>query len=326
MFGQLQLKDVDLFDAQQALSFLRTQAEAIEAEVYEVPYAAVQYPELVPVDTGLDEWAKSVTFYSLDRTGRAEWFHHYGKDIPYADLEREKSEQAIDMAAIGYEYTIEEIAQARRLGINLGTEKAASALQAYEEFIDRVALYGDAQKGWAGLINNAAVTSGLAPNDGAGGGGSSRRFQDKTPVQVLRDINTLIGGVYLDTNRIEIADTLLMSLNLFNYIATTPRSDASDETIMEYLLRANVLTMTTGRQLRIRAVLGLETAGASSSGRMIAYRFDRSVVKMHLPMPHKFLPAANVPGSIIFKVPGIFRLGGTEIRRKAAVRYLDGVE
>lgn len=322
MFGQLQLQDIDLFDAQQALGFLRQQAAEIEAEVYETQYADTQYQVLVPVDTGLDEWAKSVTYYSTDKVGKAEWFHHKAQDIPYADVIRSEAEVAIEMAAVGYEYTLEEIAQARRLGIPLDTDRADAALRAYEEFVDAVALYGDAAKGWAGLLNNATVTAGTAPADGAGG---LTTFPSKSTNQVLRDLNGVVGGVYVDTKRIEVADTILMSLGRYNYLATTPRSDTSDETILSYLLRTNVLTVTTGRPLRVFAVLGLETAGVGGTERMIVYRYARDVVKLHLPMPHRFLGAANVPGSIIFKVPGIFRMGGTEIRRKAAVRYLDGI-
>ena len=322
MFGQLQLQDVDLFDAQQALSFLRQQAAEIENEVYETQYADTQYQNLVPVDTGLDEWAKSVTYYSTDKVGRAEWSHHKAQDVPYADVMRSEAEVAIEMAAIGYEYTLEEIAQARRLGISLEPDRADAALRAYEEFVDAVALYGAAEKGWAGLLNNATVTAGTAPADGTAG---ATDFPSKTSNQVLRDINAVVGGIYVDTKRIEVADTILLSLTRYNYLATTPRSDTSDETILSYLLRTNVLTVTTGRPLRVFAVLGLETAGVGGTQRMIAYRYARDVVKLHLPMPHRFLQAANVPGSIIFKVPGIFRLGGTEIRRKAAVRYLDGI-
>ena len=322
MFGQLNLQDVDLFDAQQALAFLRSQAAEIEAEVYETPYADTQYQLLVPVDTGLDEWAKSVTYYSTDKVGRAEWFHHKSQDIPYAHVQRSEAEIAIEMAAIGYEYTLEELAQARRLQIALDTERAEAALRAYEEFVDNIALYGSTDKGWAGLLNNATVTSGIAPADGAAG---ATTFPSKTSNQVIRDINALVGGIYVDTRRIEVADTILMSLTRYNYLATTPRSDTSDETILSWLLRTNVLTVTTGRPLRIFAVLGLETAGVGATQRMIAYRYAKDVVKMHLPMPHRFLQAANVPGSIIYKVPGIFRLGGTEIRKKAAVRYLDGI-
>jgi hypothetical protein len=43
-----------------------------------------------------------------------------------------------------------------------------------------------------------------------------------------------------------------------------------------------------------------------------------------MPMPHHFLPVWQ-DGPMDFLVPGIFRLGGIEIRRAAVFRYADGV-
>ena len=53
-------------DAQSALSFMQQQASYIEPQVYETQYPEIQYPDLVPVDTSGDEWAKSNTFYSSE--------------------------------------------------------------------------------------------------------------------------------------------------------------------------------------------------------------------------------------------------------------------
>jgi hypothetical protein len=71
-------------------------------------------------------------------------------------------------------------------------------------------------------------------------------------------------------------------------------------------------------------VLGLDTAGAGSTTRMIAYKKDPAVLKMHMPMPHHFLPVWQT-GPITFDIPGIFRIGGVEIRRPGAVRYVDQI-
>ena len=89
-------------------------------------------------------------------------------------------------------------------------------------------------------------------------------------------------------------------------------------------MKYNVLTAQTGQPLVIRAVRGLETAGAGGTGRMVAYRRDPEVLKMHIPMTHRFLPVWQT-GPLIFDVPGIFRLGGLDIRRPMAVRYLDHI-
>ena len=55
---------------------------------------------------------KSITYYSADMLGRADWFHHTALDVPLAELTREKFERGIEMAAIGYRYTLEEVAAA----------------------------------------------------------------------------------------------------------------------------------------------------------------------------------------------------------------------
>lgn len=93
---------------------------------------------------------------------------------------------------------------------------------------------------------------------------------------------------------------------------------------MEWIKKNNLYTTETGQPLLIRGVRGLDTAGASGNGRAIAYTRTPDVVKIHLPMPHRFLPVWQT-GPIVFDVPGIFRIAGLEIRRPGAFRYMDGV-
>lgn len=57
---------------------------------------------------------------------------------------------------------------------------------------------------------------------------------------------------------------------------------------------------------------------------MIAYRKDPQVLKAHIPMPHRFLPVYQ-DGPLHWVVPGVFRLGGLDIRRPKEVRYIDGI-
>jgi hypothetical protein len=310
-------------DAQQAaLTFLIQQTSYIEPEVYKIRYPDVQYPQLIPVDTSANEWAKSITYFSMDQVGRAKWFHHEAKDVPLADVTREKTETAVEMAAIGYHYTLEELGQAMMIpGLNLSSDRAAAARRAYEEFVDDVALRGDDEKNLEGLINNSTVAVSTAA---AVGNGSSTTWDDKTGDQVAADINAAITGMYTATLTVEIADTVLLPISAFTSLGTRRIGDNTDSTILAWLQKYNVYTMQTGQPLTFRGVRGLETAGASGNGRMVVYRRDPSVLKMHIPMPHRFLPVWQT-GPMTFDVPGIFRLGGLEIRRPKAVRYVDGV-
>jgi hypothetical protein len=310
-----------MVDAQQALGFLTEQTSYIETEVYQMQYPDIQYPNLVPVDTSANEWAKSVTFFSMDKVGAADWFHHAATDMRLADVFRSKFEQGIEMAGIGYRYTLEEIGQALMIpGTNLTNERADAARRAYEEFVEGIAFVGDANKNWTGLVNNATVTRVDAANDGVG---TTRTWSTKTADQIIRDINDALTGVYTGSNTVEMADTVLLPPTSLS-LASTRRIDGTTMTVLQYILQYNVYTLQTGQPLVIRSVRQLETAGNSGVKRMVVYRRDPRVVKMHIPMPHRFMPVWQ-RGPITFDIPGIFRLGGVEIRRPGAVRYVDGI-
>jgi hypothetical protein len=308
-------------DAQSALSFMQQQASYIEPDVYETQYPDIQYPDLMPVDTSGNEWAKSKTFYSSDKVGQAQWFHHMANDIPFADIVRTKFEQGLEMAGIGYYYTLEELGVAMQVpNMNLTAERGDAARRAYEEFMERIAFTGDVTKGWTGLINDLTVTAGTAP---ATGTGNSPLWSTKTGDQMAADINLILTGIYTASNTVEMADTLLLPITSFTTLATTRVSNTT-ASALGWVQEYNTYTAITGQQLTIRAVRGLETAGSGGTARMVAYRNDPSILKLHLPMPHKFLGVMQVT-PLRYDVPGIFRTGGLEIRRPGSVRYLDGI-
>jgi hypothetical protein len=308
-----------MFDAQQAMSFLVAQASHIESQVYQIQYPDIQYANLVPVDTSANEWASTITFYSSDKVGEAKFFHHEANDMPRAEVVKAKHQHDVSMAGIGYGYTLEELGSAMLVpGTNLTNDRAAAARRAYEEFMDRIVLRGDEAKSWTGLLNDGNVTSTTAASVD-----SSTLWTAKDADAILADINAVLTGVYVNSLTVEMADTVLLPVAAFTRLSTLRLGDTT-MTAMQFVQANNVYTATTGQPLMIRAVRGLESAGAGGTGRMIAYRRDPSVLKVHLPMPHRFLPVWQT-GPMRFDVPGIFRTGGLEIRRPGAVRYLDGI-
>lgn len=310
-------------DAQQAaMSFLIRQASLIEPTVYAMRYQDIQYPALIPVDTSAPEWIQSVTYFSMDAVGQAQWFNGNAHDVPKVELTREKFETSVSMAAIGYGYNLEELGTAQLLGMNLTADKASSARRIAEEKIDQVAFVGDAGKGFSGLVNTSSVTATTAPADGTS---SATTFVSKTPDQILRDINGVLTGIFTGTLGAEIADTLLLPYSVLLDLSTRRIDAVNQTTILEWVEKNNIYTRTTGQPLTIRGVFGyLDTAGATSTKRMVAYRRSPEVLKMHIPMPFRFLPVWQT-GPMRFDVPGIFRLGGVDIRRPKSVRYLDGI-
>jgi len=313
---------VKLIDAQAALTFLTNQAAYIEPEVEKIEYPEVQYPDLIPVDFSAPEWTKTVTYYSSDVVGKADWFHANARDVPRADVDRQRYETNVEMAAIGYGYNLEEISQAQQAGVALTSDKAEAAKQAYEFFTDDVALRGNNDKNFFGLIDYPGVTAVMAGQNGAG---TSTLWRNKTPDEILLDFNDNLTAVWILSGMTGMAGDVLLPPEDYAYLVSRRTSGENNApSILNWIRENNIYTARTRQPLNIEPVRGLETAGQGGSGRMVIYRKDPKVLKMHVPMRHRFLDPMRT-GPLIYEVPGIFRLGGLDVKRPVYVRYVDGI-
>lgn len=308
-----------MLDAQAALSFVRGQTTHVEAQVWRKQYPEIMYPEFVPIDQSAHPWAKTVTYVSMDYTGRADWIHGLGDDFPFVDMSRAQFETPVAMAGIGYRYNLEEISQASWLGINLSAEGALASRDAYERHCEAVAFEGDAKKGFEGLINNASVS---AADVADGEGAADTTWETKTVDEIVFDINDAISDVYTNSNTIELPDTVLLPVSSYNFIATKRLDATMTTTVLEHIQRVNLYAALTGRPLKIRALRQLETAGAGGTKRMVVYKRAPDVVKMHRPQPLRFLPVQG-PYGLKYEVPAYYRVGGTDVRRPGAMAYRD---
>lgn len=306
---------IQAVDAQYAYGFVVAQSVHVEQQVNETVYPEIIYPQLVPVDTGANPFTKTVAYYSSDKFGKAGWINGNADDIPLAGTERTMFQTPVYTAAIGYAWGWEEVNYAALNGGNLNADDAIAARRAYEEMVQGVALKGDASKGFNGLYNYPGVTIVAA---------GTANWGAATGVDlILADVNTLIGGTFSSTGYTAIANVLLLPQEKLNLLATRRLGDTG-ETILAFLRRNNTYTAITNQPLDIRGLPDLATAGAGSTTRAIAYRRDPNTLKLHIPMPHRFLPVYQ-DGPLHWVVPGVFRLGGLDIRRPAEVRYMDGI-
>lgn len=316
------------FNDQQALAFVTGQAYQINQRVYETRYPDYDFARLIYVDTSAPEWSPGIMTYTSDVSGAANWQSGYAKDVPLADVSQAMQTKSFHLAAIGYQWNLEEVNTTMAFpGANLPDRRARAARLAYMKFMYDLTIMGSAEKGLGGLINYNGVTATTAPNDGTGGATlwvDQNGVGQKTPAQIVRDINLGLMGVFRDTNDIELADTILLPHEALTYIAQTPYSATTMETILDFVARNNIYTRTTGRELTIRALSALSTQASGNTGRMVAYKNDPEYVKLHLPMPHRFLPVYQ-DGPLNFAVPGIFRTGGVELLTTKGMRYVDGI-
>jgi len=303
-----------------ALNFLRTAQNYIEPGIYARQYPDFQYRELVPVDNSAPDWTTAIDFFSMgDDVGQAREVSADGDDIPFVDFKLDSGNSRVFMAGIGYRYNLQELAHAQAYGIRLESDRADAARRKYELFVDNVAFLGRPKLGMTGLLNATSVTALTAANGASG----TAIWTTKTADEILADVNAVLSVIFTASNGIEQANTVLLDQDRYALIATKRLDATMTTTVLEHIQRANIYTQRTGLPLTIRAVFGLETAGAGGTHRLAAYRRSPDVVKIHIPMPLRWLQAEQ--RLLRFEVPGIFRLGSVEIRRPGAVRYLDGI-
>ena len=188
-------------------------------------------------------------------------------------------------------------------------------MRGYEEHAQSVCFVGDTTKGLEGFLNNSNVPAASVANPGAG-----TTWAVKTPAQILADVNALFAQVFEVTKEVEKADTLLLPTTQWSYIASTPRSDNSDTTILQYLVQNSPYINSADD---IKSLPELEGAGAAATDRMMVYTKDIDKVVFHIPMPFRI--EQPVRKTLGWEVPAVYKLSGVEFRFPLSAAYGDGI-
>lgn len=310
----------DAANYQANLNFIMHNSEHIEAEVYAREYDDIRYVDLIPLDYSAPEYTDVVSYFSMDGAGTAEYLNLSASDFPTVDMFMAKQSTQVIGSGIGYTVTMEEAARERQNGtISTIVEKAGLARRAAEELLDRDYLFGSPTvSNINGLFDYPGITAISAPN----GASASPLAENKTFKEIAADLNGLLAGTSVATRGRGLANTMVFALDLLNTLTTLILED-TNETFLAWYRRNNFYTLQTGNELSIMSDPDLDMAGGGGTRRTIAYRRAEDVLKGHIPMSYRFLPAVQMFTSTV--VPGAQRNGGLDVKKPAEMRYLDGL-
>jgi hypothetical protein len=301
-------------DAQQAAGFVVPQLYRTHAAVFETKYPSFDYAGLVPVNTDGDMWDVGTLVYSGDIAGAAAYISGKGFDIPNAGVNFSQDVSKFYLAGAGYELSLQEVNRTARMGIALGDRKASAARMIAEKFVyDRV-ISGTTEKNTTGLVNNASVPAANATN---GSWGSA------TVANILADVNQVLNDVITNSKETALPNALILPTTAFLAINNAQLTNSNDS-ILTFVQQNNSYTAMTGQRLDIRASRELETAGASSTRRMIAYEKSPDNMEFFLPGMFEFLPPFAI-SSMSWRVDGIMNVGRLEVYRPKTVSYRDNI-
>lgn len=302
-------------DADAGLGFVESTLTFVEAKVYETQYRHIVYQDIVPVSNEAGEGATSVTYYSVDGATMGKFIGSNAIDVPLSDISTAQHIVPVELGAVGYKYSDEELRQAAMLNRPLPQMKANLTMRGYEEHAQSVCFTGDTTKGLEGLLNNTNVPAASVVNPGGG-----TAWSTKTAAQILFDINALFTQVFEVTKQVEKPDTLLLPTAQWSYIVSTPRSDNSDTTILQYVVQNSPYINSADD---IKALPELVGAGAGATDRMMVYTKDIDKVVFHIPMPYRI--EQPVRKTLGWEVPAVYKLSGVEFRFPLSAAYADGI-
>lgn len=299
-------------DANENIFFAR-ELESIKARTYDVVYPELTATSVIPVSSEAGAGAETITYYQYDQVGFAKIISNYATDLPRVDLTGKKFTSDVKSIGASYGYSIQDIRAARMAGKPLEQRKANAVRRANDQEVNRIAYFGDTKHGLIGFLNHPNITTYVLPTDGTG---TSAKFSNKTPDQVLRDLNNMVSRMLELTQNSEIPDTLCLGHTTHAHLFSTPRSANSDTTILEFWLKNNPYV----KNVQIVP----ELVGAGTGGVDVCFIYKKSADKLTLEIPQPFEQFPVQPEGLEYVVPCHSRCGGVIVYYPLSIIKAEG--
>ncbi len=303
-------------DADGAMFFQR-QLEHIKAQSYDVRYAELKARSLFPVSNEGGAGITSITYRTYDQSGAAKIINAYADDLPRADVAGKETTIPVRSVGISYGYNLDEIQSSQLTGAALDQRRANASRRSVEQIVNDVAFFGDAESGLPGLFDNPNIPTGAVVNPGSG-----TEWVNKTPDQILFDINDLFADIFETTKMVEQGNTLLLPPQQWSYIMSTPRSSNSDTTIAQYIASNSPYLTSVEDIIPVNECAAANNPELSTDA-MVAY--DRSPDKLQLEIPVELEMLPVQQKNLEFVIPGRSRLGGLNIYYPLSLAIATGI-
>lgn len=261
------------------------------------------------------------------RNGKS-WIGKASDQIGGISLDIGKSANPLRLWGQELKYSIPELESAARLGRPVDDQKHEGLKLKHSMDIDEQVYVGDASTGDFGLLNQASGTVSNVSNVLAGAS-TFTKWANKTPAEILADVNELITSVWGTSAWAVMSNRLLLPPAQFGYISTQVISTAGNTSILKYILENNVLNASGQGKLEIQPAKWLIGAGSGGTlgtlgtvDRMVLYRNEKQYVRY----PMTTLQRTPVQYMSIYHITTYYcRLGVTEVVYPETIGYRDGI-
>lgn len=269
-------------------------------------------------------------------TGQANgisWIGKNSSEIQGVSLDIAKVPHPLRLWGESLAYTIPELESAAKMGRPIDQQKYAGLKKKHQLDIDRMVYVGDSTLSAYGLVNSDSRSAGLDQvtnvSNVVNGAGGSPLWTNKTPDEILADVNEVLTSAWAAAAWEVVPNRLLVPPSQFGYISTTKVSSAGNVSILTYLLENNISRKQGVSDFNIfpaKWCIGTGVGGTQGTvnghDRMVAYTKDKERVRY----PMTMLQRTPIQFQDIRHITYYYcRLGELEIVYPQTVAYRDGL-
>lgn len=308
-------------------AFLASELEKRDTMIRE-PLTSVTYPRDIPIDVG-GGWVDYVSAMSVAygltngaqngpvNAGRA-------NNIPVVQANLDKGLFKAHTFAAALRVMFVDMAKSNFIGRSLDQLLSQGVRLAYDKHMDANVYVGMEEYGTTGLINDPDAVETTAASNGATT--PSTKWADKTPDQILADINAALTGAWAAAEYDEsgIPNHILLPYDQYTYIMNTKVTDLATETILDFIMKNNIATKN-GRGFFIGGVRWLKGAGTGGTDRMVVYNNDRRFVKLDELVPLSRVMTSPNAGEVCYDTAYMANISEVQLFYPQTVHYVDGI-
>ena len=295
--------------------FFSRELELVKSRSYDVEYADLPARELFPVNNEGGLGITSITYRTYDKRGTAQIINAYAHDLPRSDVSGKETTIPVKEIGTAFGFTIKEIASSQLTGKGLDQRRANASRRAVEEKINDIALYGDDDHGLPGLLNNPNIPKATATDPGNG-----TEFVNKTPDQMLADLNAAVAAPFILTKKKERVNRLLLPVAQWNLAATTPRASGDSKSVLTWFVENSEFIASREDVIAVNELAG---AGSGDTDIMVAYDANPEKLELEIPYELQYLPVQEKGLELL--TPGICSIGGLNIYYPLSLNIVEGI-
>jgi hypothetical protein len=325
--------------------FFQRQLEYIQAQSYDVLYPELKGRTLFALNTEGGEGINVITYRSYDKRGETQIIAGKATDLPRGDINGREYSISVRTLGNAFGYSRQELASAKVTGMPLEARKAEASRKSYEEKVNQIIFFGSPDDNLHGFFNGPVGAPALLAERSTVAGGSlgsnatQWRSGDKTPDDIIADLNSALVDMYESTLQIFRPNMILMSVADKQLLMNTPRSLQSDMSILNWFLQNNDFISSADQIKDINEIKGIYpdtgTGGGGTitdaiTGTTIGRANGFTVIAMaeenmraREPFPYMHLPV-QLKG-LEFEINCYGRFAGVETIRPAAISHFCGI-